>query len=101
MSFSSVEEVIHFIQQGRVMSLVSGKYLAEIVVSTQPPAHRRRSISVAALAVSAWDVCITFDHEVERIWSLPWRSPTKTLFLISRYGSILALSWVTKLPVIL
>ncbi|KDQ59320.1 hypothetical protein JAAARDRAFT_34056 [Jaapia argillacea MUCL 33604] len=46
--------------------------------------------SLSSLAFLLWDVCVTFDEEVEYIWRQPWTSPSKPLFLFLRYFSLIA-----------
>ncbi|KDQ50456.1 hypothetical protein JAAARDRAFT_585293 [Jaapia argillacea MUCL 33604] len=46
--------------------------------------------SVSALAFLVWDICLTFDNEVEYIWKQGWGSPAKPLFLYTRYFSVIA-----------
>jgi len=46
--------------------------------------RRGGSIYLAFMTIMVYDHLITFDIEVERIWSLKWRLP-KFLFLINRY----------------
>ncbi|KDQ57259.1 hypothetical protein JAAARDRAFT_290441 [Jaapia argillacea MUCL 33604] len=46
--------------------------------------------SVSALAFLVWDICLTFDDEVEYIWKQGWGSPAKALFLYTRYFSVIA-----------
>ncbi|KAF4567486.1 hypothetical protein EYR36_011108 [Pleurotus pulmonarius] len=41
-------------------------------------------VGVSAIAFILWDICITMDQEVERIWSEPW-TRTKILYYICRY----------------
>ncbi|GLB44977.1 hypothetical protein LshimejAT787_1900550 [Lyophyllum shimeji] len=43
-----------------------------------------RYTNVAFLMLLLYDHALTFDLEVERIWTLPWRLP-KVLFLLNRY----------------
>ncbi|EIN11223.1 hypothetical protein PUNSTDRAFT_131398 [Punctularia strigosozonata HHB-11173 SS5] len=49
-------------------------------------------LSVGALCFTVWDVLITLEEEVESIWALPWRNPTKWLYFVSRYGALAAQS---------
>ncbi|KDQ53247.1 hypothetical protein JAAARDRAFT_39629 [Jaapia argillacea MUCL 33604] len=44
--------------------------------------------SLSSLAFLIWDVCITFGDEVNYIWRQSNRSPTKWLFLFTRYVSL-------------
>ncbi|EIN03539.1 hypothetical protein PUNSTDRAFT_139423 [Punctularia strigosozonata HHB-11173 SS5] len=46
--------------------------------------------ALAALTFTFWDICITYDQEIERIWLASWRNPTKWLFLSFRYFSLAA-----------
>ncbi|KAF4598131.1 hypothetical protein EYR38_006527 [Pleurotus pulmonarius] len=41
-------------------------------------------VGVSAIAFILWDICVTMDQEVERIWSEPW-TRTKILYYICRY----------------
>ncbi|KAH7920927.1 hypothetical protein BV22DRAFT_1132697 [Leucogyrophana mollusca] len=43
------------------------------------------SISISALCFLSWEYCITFGDEVKYIWSKPYDSPIKWLFLLTRY----------------
>ncbi|KAH7930753.1 hypothetical protein BV22DRAFT_1124771 [Leucogyrophana mollusca] len=43
------------------------------------------SISVGALSFLIWELCITFDDEVDFIWSKSCKSPIKWMFLLLRY----------------
>ncbi|KAG7098623.1 hypothetical protein E1B28_000545 [Marasmius oreades] len=45
--------------------------------------------SLSASCFLLWDICITFDREVEYIWSKPSNSWTKWAFLFVRYFSLL------------
>ncbi|KDQ52678.1 hypothetical protein JAAARDRAFT_210381 [Jaapia argillacea MUCL 33604] len=45
--------------------------------------------SFSSLTFVAWDIMTTFDDEVQYIWPQPRRSPTKWLFLFTRYHSLL------------
>ncbi|KAH7915232.1 hypothetical protein BJ138DRAFT_1122892 [Hygrophoropsis aurantiaca] len=42
-------------------------------------------ISISAISFLFWEYCITFNDEVEYIWSKPWKAPIKWLFLLTRY----------------
>ncbi|KDQ52687.1 hypothetical protein JAAARDRAFT_474125 [Jaapia argillacea MUCL 33604] len=44
--------------------------------------------SIASLTVVTWDIIITFDEEVKYIWRQRRGSPTKWLFLFTRYFSL-------------
>ncbi|KDQ50438.1 hypothetical protein JAAARDRAFT_42093 [Jaapia argillacea MUCL 33604] len=46
--------------------------------------------SVSALAFLVWDIFLTFGNEVEYIWKQRWGSPAKSLFLYTRYFSVIA-----------
>ncbi|KDQ50455.1 hypothetical protein JAAARDRAFT_42119 [Jaapia argillacea MUCL 33604] len=46
--------------------------------------------SVSSFAFLMWDVCLTLDDEVEYIWRQEWSSPAKSLFLFTRYFSVVA-----------
>ncbi|KDQ27632.1 hypothetical protein PLEOSDRAFT_1104314 [Pleurotus ostreatus PC15] len=41
-------------------------------------------VGVSAIAFNLWDMCVTIDQEVERIWGEPW-TRTKILYYICRY----------------
>ncbi|KAL5486190.1 hypothetical protein ACEPAI_7235 [Sanghuangporus weigelae] len=43
------------------------------------------TIDVCAFTILIYDYLITFSEEIELIWSMPFRSPAKTLFLLTRY----------------
>ncbi|KAH7922220.1 hypothetical protein BV22DRAFT_1131619 [Leucogyrophana mollusca] len=43
------------------------------------------AVTASALTFLVWELCITFDDEVEFIWSKPSKSPIKWLFLFTRY----------------
>ncbi|KAH7922068.1 hypothetical protein BV22DRAFT_682590 [Leucogyrophana mollusca] len=43
------------------------------------------SNSVSALSFLTWEFCITFGDEVRFVWSKPYKSPLKWLFLLTRY----------------
>ncbi|KDQ52686.1 hypothetical protein JAAARDRAFT_39965 [Jaapia argillacea MUCL 33604] len=45
-------------------------------------------VTVSSLTFVVWDILITLDDEVNYIWSQGWRSPTKWLFLFTRYFSL-------------
>ncbi|EPQ53034.1 hypothetical protein GLOTRDRAFT_139984 [Gloeophyllum trabeum ATCC 11539] len=45
--------------------------------------------AVASLTFIVWDIVITFDQEVEYIWSQPARSPLKWLFIFARYFTVI------------
>ncbi|TFK66898.1 hypothetical protein BDN72DRAFT_899451 [Pluteus cervinus] len=47
-------------------------------------ARLAKSIQLASMMLLAYDHLITLDVEIERVWSLPWRTP-KILFFINRY----------------
>ncbi|KII95865.1 hypothetical protein PLICRDRAFT_34811 [Plicaturopsis crispa FD-325 SS-3] len=44
-----------------------------------------QTMSVSALAFQAWETCITFDDEVELIWTMSHTAWVKWLFLFLRY----------------
>ncbi|KAH7917445.1 hypothetical protein BV22DRAFT_1042346 [Leucogyrophana mollusca] len=46
------------------------------------------SISLSALSLLCWDLCLTLDDEVRFIWSKTWRVPVKWLYLTARYVGI-------------
>ncbi|KAL5526393.1 hypothetical protein ACEPAF_8116 [Sanghuangporus sanghuang] len=43
------------------------------------------TIDICAFTVLIYDYLITFSEEIELIWSMPFRAPAKTLFLLTRY----------------
>ncbi|KAF9231365.1 hypothetical protein BU15DRAFT_26138, partial [Melanogaster broomeanus] len=47
---------------------------------------------VASLAVLVWDVLLTFGDEVELIWSMPWTSKFKWIYLYLRYANLAMLT---------
>ncbi|PPQ94707.1 hypothetical protein CVT25_009562 [Psilocybe cyanescens] len=49
-----------------------------------------RIVAVGALALLIWDIIITFPDEVHYIWPQSQRSPTKWVFLLTRYFGLLA-----------
>ncbi|KAF8991433.1 hypothetical protein BDQ17DRAFT_1433096 [Cyathus striatus] len=53
----------------------------------------------AILAFLLWDIAITFDDEVRYIWHLHRGSPTKWVFLITRYLAVFILSLVVSLNI--
>ncbi|KAF8985346.1 hypothetical protein BDQ17DRAFT_1376859 [Cyathus striatus] len=61
--------------------------------------HNMKYWLVAFLAFIIWDIIITFDEEVRYIWRLPRFSPTKWVFLATRYFSIWFLSRTVSLYV--
>ncbi|KAI0795179.1 hypothetical protein BC629DRAFT_1439485 [Irpex lacteus] len=52
-----------------------------------------RYTAASALVASIWDVGVTFDNEVDCIWSLPF-GPVKVLFFFVRYGNVASLMYV-------
>ncbi|KDQ52716.1 hypothetical protein JAAARDRAFT_474791 [Jaapia argillacea MUCL 33604] len=44
--------------------------------------------SLSSIAFLVWDIMVTFDEEVAYIWPQPKRSPSKWLFLFTRYFSL-------------
>ncbi|KAH7910232.1 hypothetical protein BJ138DRAFT_1153320, partial [Hygrophoropsis aurantiaca] len=63
-----------------------------------PPSHQPTrtemeldSMTVSALAFLLWELCTTFDAEIDYIWSKPHKSPIKWLFILTRYTAIAVL----------
>ncbi|KDQ52714.1 hypothetical protein JAAARDRAFT_198061 [Jaapia argillacea MUCL 33604] len=44
--------------------------------------------ALSSIAFLVWDLLLTFDDEVTYIWPQPKRSPSKWLFLFTRYYSL-------------
>ncbi|KAH7922219.1 hypothetical protein BV22DRAFT_673743 [Leucogyrophana mollusca] len=51
-----------------------------------------KPISISALSFLFWELCITFDDEVNLIWSKPWGSLVKWLFLLTRYVGLASIA---------
>ncbi|KDQ53235.1 hypothetical protein JAAARDRAFT_39614 [Jaapia argillacea MUCL 33604] len=58
--------------------------LAKAMLETQQVNY----CSLSSIAFLIWDICITFGDEVNYIWRQSNRSPTKWLFLFTRYVSV-------------
>ncbi|KAH7922658.1 hypothetical protein BV22DRAFT_643249 [Leucogyrophana mollusca] len=43
------------------------------------------TVSMSALTFLSWELCTTFDNEVNYIWSKSYKSSVKWLFLLTRY----------------
>ncbi|KAF8991049.1 hypothetical protein BDQ17DRAFT_313967 [Cyathus striatus] len=54
---------------------------------------------VSSLIFLIWDIMITFDDEVRYIWRLPRFSPTKWIFLITRYIAVFSLCRMCSLNI--
>ncbi|KIK94644.1 hypothetical protein PAXRUDRAFT_827782 [Paxillus rubicundulus Ve08.2h10] len=48
-----------------------------------------RTHCLASFVLHVWDTTLTFGDEVEHIWPVPWKSPTKLMYLFLRHISLI------------
>ncbi|KAI0820161.1 hypothetical protein BC628DRAFT_1398366 [Trametes gibbosa] len=60
----------------------------EYIIAFLANSTLEKSISVGMLALMLYELCITFDREVELFWSMPF-SRTTLVFLLNRYISLM------------